>query len=104
MCKRVVVMYAGKVVETAEVRDLFNHPAHPYTQGLMKAVPNLKNQVVRLASIEGQPPPLYDLPEGCAFGPRCLSSGDRCKPHGYPPTVEIGNGHWVACWKYVNGN
>ncbi|MCI0371632.1 MAG: ABC transporter ATP-binding protein, partial [candidate division NC10 bacterium] len=71
MCDRVAVMYAGRIVEHAGVRELFNHPRHPYTVALLNSVPRLERRVERLASIEGQPPPLYDLPEGCPFAPRC---------------------------------
>jgi oligopeptide/dipeptide ABC transporter ATP-binding protein len=101
MCDRVAVMYAGKIVEMADVRDLFNHPAHPYTQGLMKALPKVDKNVERLVSIEGEPPRLNDVPQGCAFAPRCSSAKDKCQPDQYPPMVEIGEGHWTSCWKYV---
>ncbi|MFC1532454.1 ABC transporter ATP-binding protein [Thermodesulfobacteriota bacterium] len=103
MCQRVMVMYAGKVVETADVRTLFNHPAHPYTQALLNAVPNVDADVSRLASIEGQPPPLYDLPHGCAFAPRCSSVEANCTQNEPPPIKEIAEGQRVACWKYING-
>lgn len=99
MCQRVAVMYAGKIVETADVRELFNHAAHPYSQALLKAVPNIERKVERLVSIEGQPPPLHHLPAGCAFAPRCSSAKNKCR-HQYPTAVEIKDGHSVACWKY----
>lgn len=101
ICNRVAVMYAGKIVEMAEVRELFNNPKHPYTQALMKAVPKLEENVGRLASIKGEPPRLYDVPTGCAFDPRCSCLQDKCRSDQYPPMVEIRNGHWVSCWKYV---
>lgn len=99
MCKKVAVMYAGKIVETADVRELFNHPMHPYTQALMKSVPKIE-QEGRLVSIEGQPPPLWNLPRGCIFAPRCFLVMDKCRDQ-YPLLGEIGDGHSVSCWKYV---
>ncbi len=100
MCSRVAIMYAGKIVEMAEVREMFNHPAHPYTEALMKAVPKLETKVGRLASIEGEPPRLHDVPPGCAFAPRCSCAMDKCRTQ-YPPRAEIRDRHWVKCWKYV---
>jgi len=99
MCQRAAVMYAGKIVETANVRELFNHPAHPYTQALMKSLPKVEEKVERLASIEGQPPPLHNLPPGCTFAPRCYYAKERCRSE-YPPTVEIEKGHAVSCWNF----
>jgi len=98
MCKRVAVMYAGRIVEMADVKKLFDHPAHPYTEALMKAVPKMETKE-RLATIAGQPPPLWDLPPGCIFAPRCPYVKDECREQ-YPPTVEIQNGHSLSCWKY----
>src|SRR4051794_20398208 len=71
MCDRVAVMYAGRIVETPSVRDLFERPAHPYTQALLRSVPGLEDDVERLSSIEGQPPAMHALPPGCSFAPRC---------------------------------
>ena len=101
VCDRVGVMYAGKMVEMAGVRDLFNHASHPYTQALMKAVPKMEDRAERLASIDGEPPKLHSIPPGCAFAARCSDSKDRCDPDRFPPRVEIGEGHWVSCWRYV---
>jgi oligopeptide/dipeptide ABC transporter ATP-binding protein len=101
MCQRTAVMYAGKIVETASVKELFDRPAHPYTQSLMKSVPKVEEKVERLTGIEGQPPPLHHLPPGCIFTPRCSSSKNKCRAEEYPPTVQINDGHFVACWKYV---
>src|SRR5262249_15842950 len=78
MCDRVAVMYAGKIVETATVRQLFSNPRHPYTIGLVNSVPRLDRKEERLASIEGQPPALLNLPAGCRFAPRCYAAFDRC--------------------------
>jgi len=101
MCDRVVVMYAGRHVESGPVRDIFNHPSHPYTQALLRSVPSMDEDVKRLYSIDGQPPALWDLPEGCRFAPRCPYADDRCRRE-YPPTFNVGkNGtaHTAACWR-----
>ncbi len=100
MCQRAAVMYAGKIVEIANVKELFDHPAHPYTQALMKSVPKVEERVERLASIQGQPPLLHHLPPGCIFAPRCGSEKRKCQLNEYPPSIEIKNGHWVSCWRY----
>lgn len=99
MCQKAAVMYAGKIVEIAKVKELFDHPAHPYTQALMKSVPQVEKKVDRLASIEGQPPLLHHLPPGCIFAPRCSTEKARCRTDQYPPEIEISNGHFVSCWK-----
>ncbi len=98
MCDRVMVMYAGRVVESGSVRDIFNHPSHPYTQALLRSVPSMDEDVERLYSIEGQPPALWDLPEGCRFAPRCAHADDRCQRE-YPSVVSVGEGHTASCWK-----
>ena len=69
MCDRVMVMYAGRVVESGSVRDMFNRPSHPYTQALLSSVPSMDEDVERLASITGQPPALWDLPRGAGLPP-----------------------------------
>jgi oligopeptide/dipeptide ABC transporter ATP-binding protein len=98
MCDRVMVMYAGRIVESGPVRDIFNHPSHPYTQALLHSVPSMDEDVERLYSIEGQPPALWDLPEGCRFAARCPHADDRCLRE-YPAPVTVGNGHTASCWK-----
>jgi oligopeptide/dipeptide ABC transporter ATP-binding protein len=98
MCDRVMVMYAGRVVESGPVRDIFNHPSHPYTQALLHSVPNMDEDVARLDSIAGQPPALWDLPSGCRFAARCPYAEDRCR-RDYPPAFAIGEGHTAACWR-----
>ncbi len=98
MCDQVVVMYAGKLVEQASVRDLFNHPAHPYTEALLKSVPNVDEEVDYLYSIEGQPPALDQLPPGCSFAPRCPYVFDRCLEE-YPEAFGIAERHTAKCWK-----
>lgn len=101
MCDRVAVMYAGKIVELAGVRELFYHPAHPYTEALLRSVPRLEEEVEWLASIEGQPPALHDLPSGCSFSPRCSYAKERCFLHS-PPPVEVASGHYAACWNLID--
>ena len=97
MCDRVAVMYAGRIVESAGVRDLFNKPHHPYTQALMDSVPQM-DRTDRLFAIEGQPPALYALPPGCRFAPRCTYAQERC--HGeYPIPYQAEDGHVANCWR-----
>jgi oligopeptide/dipeptide ABC transporter ATP-binding protein len=98
MCDRVMVMYAGRAVETGPVRDIFNHPSHPYTQALLRSVPSMDEDVDRLYSITGQPPALWDLPEGCRFAARCPHAYDRCRRE-YPPSFSVSNGHAANCWR-----
>jgi oligopeptide/dipeptide ABC transporter ATP-binding protein len=98
---RVNVMYAGKVVETAPVRELFKNPKHPYTIGLMKSMPSLATEGERLSTIEGTVPnPLY-LPKGCYFADRCKNAMPRCK-EGQPVNTEINDNHHVWCFLYEN--
>jgi oligopeptide/dipeptide ABC transporter ATP-binding protein len=100
MCDRVAVMYAGRVAEIADVRDLFNNPSHPYTEALMRSVPNVDEEVDYLYSIEGQPPALDNLPPGCTFAPRCPYVFDRCH-EAFPDLVHVGERHSATCWKLV---
>ena len=96
MCDRVAVMYAGRIVEQADVRDRVTNPHHPYTQALMDSVPKM-DRTDRLRAIDGQPPPLWDLPEGCRFASRCSNVKDLCRNE-YPNTSLLDNNHSVACW------
>ena len=98
MCDRVAVMYAGRIVEHGSVRDIFNNPSHPYTEALLASVPRMDRVVDRLFSIEGQPPPLHDLPVGCAFADRCPVVMDKCRDE-YPEIKAVSDGHTAACWK-----
>jgi oligopeptide/dipeptide ABC transporter ATP-binding protein len=98
MCDRVMVMYAGRVVESGPVRALFNHPSHPYTQALLSSVPSMDEDVERLYSIAGQPPALWDLPAGCRFAARCPHADDRCRLE-YPPSFTVAEGHTADCWR-----
>jgi oligopeptide/dipeptide ABC transporter ATP-binding protein len=97
MCDNVGVMYAGKLVERAPVRTIFNHPAHPYTEALLHAVPSLTERSERLWSIEGQPPDLANPPAGCPFNPRCPKAEDRCRRE-VPPEFQVGENHYTRCW------
>lgn len=103
MCDHVCVMYAGKIVERAETEKLYAHPAHPYTEGLIKSVPRMDTTQKgrRLFSIEGQPPNVIDLPPCCPFHPRCHKAMEVCR-HAYPPLRHLGEGHEVSCWLYVD--
>lgn len=99
---RVIVMYAGRKVEEASIFDLFDRPFHPYTIGLMGAVPQAGSSSQagdRLADISGTVPPLWDLPKGCAFAPRCPGASARCLEE-RPPFQEKRPGHWAACWEH----
>ena len=102
--QRVIVMYAGRKVEETDVKTLFAEPLHPYTHGLLASVPRLEimsgeaeASTERLMEIPGIVPPLYDLPTGCAFAPRCPFADDKCRAE-YPPYEEKQSGHWAACW------
>lgn len=99
MCDRVAVMYAGRIVEYGPVRDIFNHPSHPYTEALMASVPKLEERVERLYSIEGQPPRLFDLPPGCRFAPRCPHAQSQCLEQ-YPTSFPVREGHTADCWRH----
>ncbi|MFZ0959238.1 MAG: ABC transporter ATP-binding protein [Candidatus Sulfotelmatobacter sp.] len=94
---RVAVMYAGNLVELGAKRDIFESPAHPYTRGLLRAVPDLKTDRAHpLSTIEGTVPPLQAMPPGCAFEPRCEFLVAECA-RAMPPLVEINPGHWARC-------
>jgi len=100
--QRVIVMYAGRKVEEADVEVLFADPRHPYTRGLMASIPAVPsfqgNADARLTEIPGAVPSLISLPEGCAFAPRCSLAIARCR-EAYPPLQDWGGGHWAACWR-----
>lgn len=93
---RVHVMYAGKIVESGSVDQIFNAPRHPYTLGLMSSVPRLDQRVARLSTIEGLPPDLGNLPPGCRFAPRCPMRTGACEA--LPELGTVGPGHVAACW------
>ena len=97
MCSRVIVMYAGKIVEEAPVEILFGNPSHPYTQGLIASVPKLGSGVKVLPSIPGSVPDLASMPEGCRFAPRCKYATDKCRKLN-PELFQIGENHRCRCW------
>jgi oligopeptide/dipeptide ABC transporter ATP-binding protein len=97
MCDAVAVMYAGRVVESGGVRQIFNKPAHPYTQALLESIPRLADGRERLAAIDGQPPDLAAPPSGCAFHPRCARAMARCRDAA-PDVFTVGPGHATRCW------
>jgi peptide/nickel transport system ATP-binding protein len=107
LADRVATMYAGRIVETGGVRDLFYRPRHPYTVGLIKAVPPIVGELPDMESIPGGPPSLAALPPGCKFNPRCRYATHECKeddPPLFPVTDQAGNDHAAACihWKDVH--
>ena len=99
MCDRVAVMYAGRIVELAETRQLFSNPAHPYTEALVNSVPDVDERVDRLTSIDGQPPSIYAIGEGCPFAARCAYVMDKCRET-YPDQSILEDGRRVSCWRY----
>jgi oligopeptide/dipeptide ABC transporter ATP-binding protein len=100
MCDRVAVMYAGKVVETAPTWELFDHPKHPYTEALLRSVPDVRHGTTRLPSIPGQPPSIYNVGTGCPFAARCSYVMARCHVE-TPPPFTIQAGHTARCWRYA---
>jgi len=98
LAEKVIVMYAGYIVERAGVKDVYGDPRHPYTIGLLGSLPRLDEvRKERLISIEGLPPDLIDLQPGCPFYPRCSYRMDRCREE-MPPLEPVGLDHEIACW------
>jgi len=102
MANRVIVMYAGRIVESAPTRTLFRETGHPYTKGLMNSVPVIGSKDSdgnsRLTEITGMVPSLYDLPKGCSFAPRCPHRSERCDAE-LPPLFQVSPDHAVRCWR-----
>jgi peptide/nickel transport system ATP-binding protein len=96
LCDRVAVMYAGRIVELGKTRDIFNRPRHPYAVGLLDCLPTLRRGREPLTAIEGQPPDLAHVPEGCSFAPRCPMAEPRCSET-RPPLEPLDAEHLVAC-------
>ncbi|MGJ3507483.1 ABC transporter ATP-binding protein [Enemella sp. A6] len=94
---RIAVMYAGRMVETANVYELYANPAHPYTEGLLRSIPRLDQKGEKLDAIGGLPPNLTRIPEGCAFNPRCPRAQDVCRHDPVPPLIEVVPGRFSAC-------
>lgn len=97
-CDRVVVVYTGEVVEAAPVRQLFDHPLHPYAQGLIAALPRLGQSTQRLEAIDGMVPDAGEMPRGCHFHPRCKYATDHCRAE-HPPLVTLPDGRQVRCFR-----
>ena len=98
LADRVVVMYAGQIVEDATVDKLFADPQHPYTLGLLGSIPKLHLDEAALLTVEGMIPDPYDMPSGCKFHPRCPFADQRCRSE-VPPMRQLSDGHGVACWR-----
>ncbi len=103
MCERLIVMYAGKIVEAGPTRDVFAHPKHPYTWSLLRSIPRLDADIHEpLKPIEGLPPNLIELPSGCSFHPRCAFRVDKCS-HDVPALLRVGESQQAACWVTQSG-
>ena len=107
LCDRIAVMYAGRIVEMGTVDEIFKHAKHPYTQALLNATPQHsssdKKQSSRMQAIDGSPPDPLNLPQGCAFNPRCTQMMDECLK-GQPPLKTSENGHQYRCFLEVSAN
>ncbi|SHJ70768.1 peptide/nickel transport system ATP-binding protein [Anaerobranca californiensis DSM 14826] len=99
VCDKVAIMYAGEIIESASIEDLYTNPKHPYTVGLFGSIPNIEEDVKRLNPIKGLMPDPTNLPSGCPFHPRCPKAKDICKEQ-VPATTDLGNGHKVRCLIY----
>lgn len=95
-CDRVAVMYCGQILEISDVKEIFNHPKHPYAKGLLRAIPTLDKKVDVLYQIRGTVPKFNELPEGCTFGPRCDYCQEKCRKES-PDLYEMCEGHAVRC-------
>jgi oligopeptide/dipeptide ABC transporter ATP-binding protein len=100
LCTRVMVMYAGRIVEKAPIKTFYKNPSHPYSLGLINSVPVLGRKTERLYAIEGQPPNLMNPPQGCRFADRCDKAKDICLKS-YPPEISLEDDHMVSCWLYA---
>ena len=96
LCKNVAVMYAGAIIEYGSVKEVFTNPMHPYTKGLLGAIPTLDDQKERLVAIPGEVANPYHLPKGCSFNPRCECKNADCAEE-IPPMIKINESHYVAC-------
>ena len=101
MADEVAVMYAGRIVESGQVGEVFRRPRHPYTWALLSALPRLDGSQGPLRFIKGSPPDLGELPPECAFLPRCHKAVNTCRQEPWPPLKELSSGHWAACFNPV---
>ena len=101
LCDTVIVMYTGRIVEKAPVRELFNDPKHPYTVGLMSAIPRITKDRPPLETIEGVVPNPTERISGCSFWPRCPHATEQCR-QGEPPVVQLSEERQVRCWLYAD--
>jgi peptide/nickel transport system ATP-binding protein len=99
---RIIVMYAGQMVEYAPSMEIYSNPKHPYTQGLLKSIPNIELADQKLEAIAGSPPDLLSPPKGCRFWPRCSYAFDKCRREA-PPLFETGAEHLARCFLYEEG-
>ena len=102
LCDTVIVMYTGRIVEQAPVRDLFREPRHPYTVGLLEAIPRITREREPLSTIQGMVPNPTERIEGCTFWPRCPHAAEQCKKEA-PPMTELSGDRRVRCWLYGDG-
>ena len=100
-CDRVAVMYAGRIAEIGPVHEVINHPAHPYTAGLMASIPDMESDRERLNQIDGAMPRLNAIPQGCAFNPRCPQAFERCRQE--RPDLVNARANRAACWLHTAG-
>jgi peptide/nickel transport system ATP-binding protein len=98
-CDKILVMYAGQIVEHSNVKDIYKDPQHPYTQGLLKSIPNIELTEQKLEAIPGSPPDLLNPPNGCRFWPRCPYAMEKCRK-AEPQLIETEKDHFVRCFLY----
>ena len=99
VCDKVAIMYAGRIIEFGTLEDIYRHPTHPYTLGLFGSIPKLDQKIRRLTPIKGLMPDPTNLPEGCAFAPRCNHACEACRSQ-LPPTEQMNGSHAVACLRW----
>lgn len=98
-CDKIIVMYAGHMMEYANSTELYKNPKHPYTQGLLQSIPNIELEDQKLSAIPGSPPDMHNPPKGCRFWPRCSYATENCHLK-EPPLIDVGNDHFVRCFLY----
>ncbi len=101
-CDKIIVMYAGHMLEYAKSEELYSNPTHPYTQGLLQSIPNIELADQKLSAIPGAPPSMFTPPKGCRFWPRCSSADEKCSVR-EPPLIKVGPDHYVRCFKEKEG-